>query len=405
MRNVANELDNIDKNVMSGLKDFQRATVERIDQLYRKGQNRILISDEVGLGKTLIARGTIAKVAKLRQEEGDDLVKVVYICSNSTIADQNLRKLRIATEVSTDDAGSSRLSMQHLKIFEQESDPDLHQRYIQLIPLTPDTSFRMTSGCGTVAERALMFAILKRIPELRNYLSELEILMADRAYSAWHNWCKNYYNDKVEECNFISQKEYLRYMKDKISIEMKKIRDNDETYLSELRQVLKNIRKGNNYDKQIIGKLRHMFAQISIERLNPDLVIMDEFQRFKYLIDTTEESEVSMLSNKFFNTEGLRILLLSATPYKMYSTMEEIDENLVDEHYNEFFKVIEFLCSNNGSTLDDFQTIWKDYSVKLKELVKGDTAILQVKKNAENALYERMQNRTSFRTSKCRYDR
>ena len=390
MRNVANELDNIDKNVMSGLKDFQRATVERIDQLYRKGQNRILISDEVGLGKTLIARGTIAKVAKLRQEEGDALVKVVYICSNSTIADQNLRKLRIATEVSTDDAGSSRLSMQHLKIFEQESDPELHQRYIQLIPLTPDTSFRMTSGCGTVAERALMFAILKRIPELRNYLSELEILMADRAYSAWHNWCKNYYNDKVKECNFISKKEYLRYMKDKISIEMKKIRDNDETYLSELRQVLKNIRKGNNYDKQIIGKLRHMFAQISIERLNPDLVIMDEFQRFKYLIDTTEESEVSMLSNKFFNTEGLRILLLSATPYKMYSTMEEIDENLVDEHYNEFFKVIEFLCSNNGSTLDDFQTIWKDYSVKLKELVKGDTAILQVKKNAENALYERI---------------
>ncbi len=388
MRNVANELDSIEKNVMSGLKDFQKATVERIDHLYRNGQNRILVSDEVGLGKTLIARGTIAKVAKLLKKEGNALFKVVYICSNSTIADQNLRKLRIASDVSADDTGSSRLSMQHLKIFEQENDPDLHQKYIQLIPLTPDTSFRMTSGCGIVTERALMFVILKRLPELKNYLPELEILMTDRAYSAWHSWCKDYYSNRVEKCNNTSKREYLKYMKEKISKEMNKNRENGNSYLSELKHELKNIKKGNGYDKKIIGKLRHMFAQISIERLKPDLVIMDEFQRFKYLIDTTEESEVSMLSKKFFSTKGLRLLLLSATPYKMYSTMEEIDESFLDEHYNEFFKVIEFLCSNNESTLDDFQTIWKDYSVKLKQLVKGDTAILQVKRNAENALYE-----------------
>lgn len=43
MRNIANELESIESNVMSGLKDFQKATVERIDDLYRKGQNRILV--------------------------------------------------------------------------------------------------------------------------------------------------------------------------------------------------------------------------------------------------------------------------------------------------------------------------------------------------------------------------
>ena len=51
--------------------------------------------------------------------------------------------------------------MQHLNIFKQENDSDLLDRYIQLIPLTPDTSFRMTAGAGTVSERALMFAHLK----------------------------------------------------------------------------------------------------------------------------------------------------------------------------------------------------------------------------------------------------
>ena len=58
-------LEEIEKNVMNSLKDFQQATVNRIEQLYRNGQKRILVCDEVGLGKTLIARGTIAKFAKM----------------------------------------------------------------------------------------------------------------------------------------------------------------------------------------------------------------------------------------------------------------------------------------------------------------------------------------------------
>ena len=89
------DLDEIERNVMGELKDFQKATVCRIDELFTHHQNRILVSDEVGLGKTLIARGVIAKFAKLRKKEGDDLVKVVYICSNGTIAKQNLEKLKI----------------------------------------------------------------------------------------------------------------------------------------------------------------------------------------------------------------------------------------------------------------------------------------------------------------------
>ena len=94
MNSILNRLDEIEETVLDELKDFQRATVERIDHLYRNGQNRILVSDEVGLGKTLVARGTIAKFAKLRREEGDNLVKVVYICSNATIAETIWLSLR-----------------------------------------------------------------------------------------------------------------------------------------------------------------------------------------------------------------------------------------------------------------------------------------------------------------------
>ena len=169
MIDVANKLDEIEGRIMSGLKDFQQATVNRIDELYRSGQMRVLVSDEVGLGKTLIAKGTIAKLAKMQKASGDKLVKVVDICSNSAIAGQNLDKLRISNEVRTEATSSSRLSMQHLNIFMQESDEQLLKQYVQLIPLTPDTSFRMTGGAGTVDERALMFALLRRIPELESY--------------------------------------------------------------------------------------------------------------------------------------------------------------------------------------------------------------------------------------------
>ena len=60
MDSVKEKLDEIEERIMGGLKDFQRATVERIAELYRNKIIRVLVSDEVGLGKTLIARGTIA---------------------------------------------------------------------------------------------------------------------------------------------------------------------------------------------------------------------------------------------------------------------------------------------------------------------------------------------------------
>jgi len=150
-------IDEIEKRTLSGLKDFQRATVERVDYLFRHNQNRVLVADEVGMGKTLIARGAIVKTARLRIEEKDDLFKVIYICSNQNIANQNIRKLDVTGKNAIGSVSDTRLSMQHLKITEQENDPQIKEGFIQLIPLTPETSFRMTTGGGSVQERALMY--------------------------------------------------------------------------------------------------------------------------------------------------------------------------------------------------------------------------------------------------------
>ena len=389
MGNVADRLDKIESKIMSGLKDFQKATVERIDYLYRHGQRRVLVSDEVGLGKTLIARGTVAKLARLRREEGDAFFKVVYICSNAAIADQNLRKLRVTQEAITESASSSRLSMQHLNIFKQENDAELLNRYIQLIPLTPDTSFRMTAGAGTVNERALMYAHLKRMPELFSYQYELEVAMRNDATLGWRDWCRNWYEKEASECDEKSDGRYFDYMQYRLRKELAEIWHDDVTFLDGIIELCRAIRRNKGVrvaENAIIGQLRVIFAKISLEKLEPDLVIMDEFQRFKYLLNSEPDTETGMLSNKFFHASDVRMLLLSATPYKMYSTPEEIDETKLDEHFTEFLSVMKFLNEDPESE-KRFLTVWRDYSMRLREMTIGDTTILSAKDAAEDAMY------------------
>lgn len=382
---VVNRLDEIENNVMSELKDFQKATVDRIDYLYRHGQKRILVSDEVGLGKTLIARGTIAKFAKLRKEEGDDLVKVVYICSNTTIAQQNLDKLRIVNELKVKDSNTSRLSMQHLNIFNEENDEKVKNDYIQLIPLTPNTSFKLTNSQGLAEERALMYTILKHLPELKEYDDELYEFL-NQGVKSW-DYHITRYDVEVNVCDRKSGREYLFYMLFELSRRFKNHEINGKKFINELRRYLRNGRFTNRQSKDFIMELRKIFSEISLERLDPDIIIMDEFQRFRYLLDTNADSEMGLLLNKFFNAEDLRILMLSATPYKMYSTLDEIDETQVDEHYREFLNVIDFLNINEEEKIN-FNEVWTNYSIELKEFSEKSDSFIIAKNMAEDLLYK-----------------
>ena len=80
---------------------------------------------------------------------------------------------------------------------------------------------------------------------------------------------------------------------------------------------------GNDRWRQIefIGGLRSTLAEVCVDALEPDLVILDEFQRFKDLLDG--EHATAKLAKQLFtysdDTSDVRLLLLSATPYKMYT--------------------------------------------------------------------------------------
>lgn len=377
------DIDEIEKRTMNMLKDFQAETVKRVDYLFRNMQNHVLVADEVGMGKTLIGRGVIVKTARQKIEEKCDLCKVVYICSNQNIANQNIRKLDITGRNIVESVSDTRLSMQHLKIMEQASDEAIKDGFIQLIPLTPETSFKMTSGGGSVQERALIFAILKRIPDFKAHIKTLEAFMIHGAIKSWESSEKYNYESRVAQCEEATGGIYPKNIIDKIcSEEFEEIREIVLEHLKEIRYK----RELSYSDYAVMNKLRVMFAKISVSMLEPDLVIMDEFQRFKFLI-SDEESEIGILAKRFFSGRNTKVLLMSATPYKLYYTSEEIDESQGYEHFEEFLQVMKFIF-NDEAKYGEFEKIWDNYSVVLREMKIGDATVIELKNLAEDAMYQ-----------------
>ena len=88
----------------SGLKDFQRRTTDYVFQrmyLDNPPARRFLVADEVGLGKTMVARGIIAKTVEHLQAKKVNRIDILYICSNATIAQQNLNRLNVTNQESS----------------------------------------------------------------------------------------------------------------------------------------------------------------------------------------------------------------------------------------------------------------------------------------------------------------
>ena len=101
--------------ILKSLKDFQKETVDYVfRRLYTDDDctRRFLVADEVGLGKTLVARGVIAKAID-HLWETVPRIDIIYICSNSNIASQNISKLNVLGDES---APVSRISLLPSKI-------------------------------------------------------------------------------------------------------------------------------------------------------------------------------------------------------------------------------------------------------------------------------------------------
>jgi hypothetical protein len=383
-----------------GAFDFQKATADRIADIFRAatidengneikhgGQRRVLLADEVGLGKTIVAKEVINRVRKMREAVKDDMFRVVYVCSNMNIVRQNVANLGVHENL---DVSESRLSMQHLIIEQKYSrivaEAKQHEQMPELlIPLTPTTSFsQQGSGTGNMPERALIYAVLLCIDEYVPYKSELmKILRGQYVSSDSASWI--YYTNKYNADVAQLGNDYI----EKIS----KYLNAHGSYPALREELLKLLQEPCVWcdrHRDVVNGFRRLFADISLSMLQPDLIVMDEFQRFSSLLDYSDDSEQSAIVRKFFEQNGGQeplILLLSATPYKPFSTLEELNEYNADTHYEDFNRLMGFMF-NNGS---EFRTLWSDYSHKLSLLSSEKfDVIIASKRRAEDKMYEAM---------------
>lgn len=375
------------------LKDLQKATVEHIVNIFKsKKQRRVLLSDEVGLGKTIVSKGVIQAVGELSDEYGiwdDNTYRVVYICSNANIVKQNTENLGIEDVMNIDE---SRLSMQHFivakKVKELQKSKKSKPRI--LIPLTPGTSFNLQTSAGNMNERALMFAILSHLDDFKDHKTALKNRL--NIYGAnGDNW-----TDIIDKYEKDIKENVCTGYRENISKEVV----NDDCYQEAKDLLLKAIALNDyNTTNKAITLFRIIFCKISMKELNPDLVIMDEFQRFSSLLDLEGNSEEAMLTRTFFGKEdGPFILLVSATPYKPFTTLEELNENKIDEQYQDFNKLADFLFDGREDIV--FQQVWHDYSKELCHISSDNLDILIAKKNiAEDTMYEAMSRTERYRNS------
>lgn len=315
---------------LARLKDFQRRSVDYVfRRLYLDDPpaSRFLVADEVGLGKTMVARGVIARAIE-HLEDRVERIDVVYVCSNAAIAHQNVNRLNVLGKGNFSMA--SRLTLLPTQVH------NLKKNKVNFVSFTPGTTFDLKSRSGTMFERSVIFRILRGVGVDPDGL--LHLLQGPAGRSGWEHCARGWEYPLDEE----------------LSASFANAVGNDPGLYGRLAETAVRFRSYRNdvpwpeshARYQLIGQLRQTLAGVCLNALEPDLIILDEFQRFRNLL--RHDDPTAELAQSLFAYPGARVLLLSATPYKMYSLDHEQD----DDHYPDFLKTLRFLFGSDTAVAE-----------------------------------------------------
>ncbi|WP_412554676.1 helicase-related protein [Shimia sp. MIT1388] len=332
------------ETALQPLKRFQRRTVDYVSRRLLSDPDPVrhfLVADEVGLGKTMVARGVIARTIEALQKDVPR-IDVVYICSNGAIAKQNVARLDV-TDANTADTGlATRLT---LLITQLAPDTDgtkrIKEKGVNFFSLTPGTSLDLKSGGGRKEERAILTRLLRA--HLDAHRAEVfgEMMMHPAGTNGWAWTCQHIDSLPFEQG---------------IETRFHTALTNDPALLQRVRDLTDQFELEGNSDYELrravngcVKELRAILARESAEALEPDLIVLDEFQRFTTLLHGDDEA--AELARRLFDAKDpdgnqAKVLLLSATPYRMLSLRD--DDAEAGDHYREFLDVISFLFGERG---------------------------------------------------------
>jgi len=321
---------------LSRLKDFQRATVEHVHRrlwLDDDRTSRFLVADEVGLGKTLVARGVIATTIDHLWER-EERIDVVYICSNAQIAKQNLRRLNV---------GGDQLDHADRLTLLPKVIADLQRRKVNFVSFTPGTSFNLSQSGGRADERVLLYRMLTAAWGNHEVRSRgwPKFFTGGANLEGFENRYRAFDRRSISQATADS---FAHDVAHAPGIVGGTLQDELRECVDEFRYTRGKVAHELSHQRyKIIGRLRGLVAHAAVRALEPDLVILDEFQRFKALLDP--DTDDAGLAQALFDQPTARVLMLSATPFKMYTLPDEPEG---DDHYDDFIATVRFLAGDAG---------------------------------------------------------
>ncbi|MDQ2641942.1 MAG: DEAD/DEAH box helicase [Pseudomonadota bacterium] len=345
---------------IGNLKGFQRNAVDyAFERLFlaKDSSHRFLIADEVGLGKTLIARGVVARAID-HMWDTVDRIDVLYVCSNLAIARQNLQRLNPFRTLAVPEA--RRITLLPISMAGK-----LNSK-VNLLAFTPGTSLDIKENLGTQQERMLLFALISEIWDLpANGL--LRVLQGQVfSFQRFAAHAKEFWASHQEALAGSGA------ILNKFSAALRTqsaLRSQFSGLCKDLEYSRKLTPDERSTQRSLVGNLRSILAGCCIDSLEPDLIILDEFQRFKDLFNP--ETDAGELAQQLFNwtagasgTARAHMLLLSATPYKPLAAARYGDD---ENHYEDFIRTVEFL--SDGTTMG--QEIRADLEAMRRELFSG----------------------------------
>lgn len=373
------------EKALSMLKDFQRRTVDYVfKRMWEDASpaHRFLVADEVGLGKTLVARGVVAKTLQhLWDRVGR--IDIVYICSNASIARQNVSRLDVSGLPHAELSTRLTLLPAHVR--------HLNSNKVNFISLTPGTSLNTTRSNrgGIIDERLVLWQMLKRLSHPRGRAAltwtrptKIRPLATSTAgpIQPLPRVVPSLNRDglyRLLQCA-VSDRSYRRHMRWNLPFVdtaltdafLERVLDNRNLY-DKLLSLCEGFAHGGWKPGQykMVGLLRSTLASVCIEALEPDLIILDEFQRFRDLLDS--KSRAARLIRQLLNFKyrhdapeaGLRarVLLLSATPYKMLTLYGDEGE----DHVSDFLRTCCFLCEEDEEVMRGLRAAIRRYRLGL----------------------------------------
>lgn len=313
------------RDVLADLKDFQLRTVRHVHhRLFLDDDkiDRFLVADEVGLGKTLVARGATA-LAIDHLWESTERIDIIYICSNVDIARQNINRLGIG-------GGAAYVRPTRLTLLPRAVH-DLKDNKLNLVSLTPGTSFESHSAMGIAEERAILHEILRDAWGWGRQRWQRNLLCANatrKGFDGTVGWVRQGALDEELSAGFVAaldEEERTARARGESSLRQR-FEELHDAFYNRQRQGVGDVEK--EAQRHVIAELRKCLGESCVTALEPDFIILDEFQRFRQLLG--EETEAGELAARLFSYDShtevpAKTLLLSATPYMPYSSSADAD--------------------------------------------------------------------------------